>query len=154
MIYVFDSNTLIKIFNNYYREQFPSFWQKFTEYIADRKIISVRAVKTELVGRGDVLADFVKNTNIFITPSDDETAFMATIFQVKHFQSLISKKSMLQGREVADPYLIARAKIQNACVVTEEKLKPNAAKIPNVCQKFNIPCINFEQFMADENWFF
>jgi hypothetical protein len=38
--------------------------------------------------------------------------------------------------------------------VTEEKLKPNAAKIPNVCAHFQIPCINLERFMRDQNWSF
>lgn len=154
MIYVFDSDTLIKIFNHYYRNQFPSFWQKFDKYIADEKIISVRAVKAELQDRGDSLSDFVKQTDIFSIPSNDETNFVATIFQVSHFQLLISKKAVLQGSEVADPYLIARAKIENACVVTEEKFKPNAAKIPNVCAKFNVPCINLEGFMKREKWSF
>lgn len=154
MIYVFDSNTFIKIFNNYYREQFPSFWQKFDEYIAEEKIISVRTVKTELKDRGDSLSDFVNRTNIFPIPSNYETNFVATIFQIQHFQHLISKKAILQGSEVADPYLIAKAKIENACVVTEEKLKPNAAKIPNICQKFDVSCVNFEEFMRSESWFF
>ncbi len=43
--------------------------------------------------------------------------------------------------------IIACAKIQGGTVVTEEQLKPNAAKIPNVCEHFKIPCINLETFM-------
>ncbi|VVH61084.1 hypothetical protein BSPWISOX_2745 [uncultured Gammaproteobacteria bacterium] len=154
MIYVFDSNTLIKIFNHYYRAQFPSFWQKFDNYIANGKIISVRAVKTELKDGKDLLADFVMANNIFDMPTDDEAGFIKEIFEVEHFQGLINKKARLQGKEVADPYLIARAKVLDICVVTEEKFKPNAAKIPNVCQKFNVRCINLEQFMQDEGWSF
>jgi len=154
MIYVFDSNTLIKIFDNYYRSQFPSFWEKFDEYVANGKIISVRTVKTELKDGKDLLADFVMANNIFCMPTDDETDFITKIFEVEHFQDLISKKARLQGKEVADPYLIAKAKISNICVVTEEKFKPNAAKIPNVCQKFDVLCINLEQFMKDESWSF
>ncbi len=67
---------------------------------------------------------------------------------------LISKKARLQGKEVADPYLIAKAKVLNICVVTEEKLKDNAAKIPNVCQNFDVCCMNLEQFMQKERWSF
>lgn len=148
MIYIFDSNTLIKIFNHYYRERFPSFWEKFDEYVSAGKIISVRAVKTELKDGRNSLADFVRQNNIFDMPTNRETEFIAKIFQNQHFQSLISKKVILQGKEVADPYLIARAKILNACVVTEEKLKPN------VCKEFNVPCINLEKFMQNERWSF
>lgn len=154
MIYVFDSNTLIKIFHHYYPNQFPSFWEKFNDYITDGKIVSVRAVKAELKDGKDLLAVFVMNNDIFEIPKDEETEFMAEIFQNTHFQSLISKKARLQGKEVADPYLIARAKILNACVVTEEKFKPEAAKIPNVCQHFNVNCVNLEGFMEQENWSF
>lgn len=154
MIYVFDSNTLIKIFNNYYRAQFPSFWEKFDSAVVEREIISVRAVKNELEYGKDDLSRFVGENDIFDAPTDEETEFVATIFQTQHFQNLISKKARLLGKEVADPYLIARAKIQEACVVTEEKLKPNAAKIPNVCQEFKVGCINLEQFMKNENWSF
>ena len=154
MIYVFDSNTLIKIFNHYYRNQFPSFWKIFDEYVTAEKIISVRSVKTELKDGKDSLADFVMENNIFDIPTNEETEFIAIIFKNTHFQSLIDKKARLKGKEVADPYLIAKAKILNACVVTEEKLKPNAAKIPNVCEKFNVPCINLEEFMKREKWSF
>ena len=40
------------------------------------------------------------------------------------------------------------------CVVTEERIKPNAVKIPNVCDHFDIDCINFETLMVLENWQF
>ncbi len=154
MTYVFDSNTLIKIFNHYYRNQFPSFWEKFDKYVANGKIISVRTVKTELQDGRDMLADFVKSNGIFDMPTDDETDFITEIFKVEHFQDLISKKARLQGKEVADPYLIAKAKVLNICAVTEEKPKNNAAKIPNVCQNFDVCCMNLEQFMQKERWSF
>ena len=51
-------------------------------------------------------------------------------------------------------YLIAKAKVLNICAVTEEKLKDNAAKIPNVCQNFDVCCMNLEQFMQKEGWSF
>lgn len=35
-----------------------------------------------------------------------------------------------------------------------ELLKPNAAKIPNICDHFKIPCMTLEQFMEAEGWVF
>jgi len=67
---------------------------------------------------------------------------------------MIRKKERLKGMPVADPFVIARAKILNASVVTEEKHTENAAKIPNVCNHFNIPCIKLEGFMKEEKWVF
>ncbi len=40
------------------------------------------------------------------------------------------------------------------CVVTEEVRRPNAARIPNVCDHFGIGCINLEQLMEREGWQF
>jgi hypothetical protein len=50
--------------------------------------------------------------------------------------------------------VIAKAKVVGGCVVTQEKKKPQAAKIPNVCEHFGIHCVNLEGFMEQENWTF
>lgn len=72
-----------------------------------------------------------------------------------HFQALIRQKERLQGKPVADPFVIAKAwTMENGCVVTQEVKKPNAAKIPNVCEHFGIPCLNLEAFMENEKWRF
>jgi hypothetical protein len=47
--------------------------------------------------------------DIFSTPSNEETDFVARIFQVQHFQALIAQKSILTGRPVADPFVVAAA---------------------------------------------
>ena len=80
--------------------------------------------------------------------------FVSQIFSVPHFQALVPEKSQLDNRPCADPFVIARAKIINGCVVTEEKWKPNAAKIPNVCEHFGIDCTNLQGFMEREGWTF
>ena len=62
----------------------------------------------------------------------------------------------LHGTPVADPFVIACAKIRQGTVVTEERLKPHAAKIPNVCQHpgVSVPCIDLEDFMQKQGWSF
>ncbi len=93
--------------------------------------------------------------DIFATPSNDETEFVARIFQVQHFQALIAQKSILTGRPVADPFVVAAAATkQEGTVVTQETLKENAAKIPNVCQYFGVQCLDLEEFMAHQDWNF
>jgi hypothetical protein len=63
-------------------------------------------------------------------------------------------KDIVFGKYCLKRPLIAKAKVLNICVVTEEKLKDNAAKIPNVCQNFDVCCMNLEQFMQKERWSF
>lgn len=94
-----------------------------------------------------------ENKGLFSIPSIEELQFVNEIFAIAHFQQLIEKK-ILSGRPVADPFVIAKAKFEDAIVVTEEVYKENASKIPNVCEHFDVECINLEDFMQKENWQF
>lgn len=159
-VYVFDSGPLIDLFSHYYRERFPSLWQHFDEMIADGRITSTREVGNEIRGHGDKLAEWFEalkedRTNVFVIPTPTELEVVREIFSVRHFQAMIRKKRRLEGRPVADPFVIARAKcLENGCVVTTERNTPNAAKIPNVCEYFGVDWTDLEGFMEREQWRF
>jgi hypothetical protein len=155
--HIFDSSSL-KVLRNYYPAQFPTFWGRFHQAIADGRIVSAREVYNELqyVVKGTWIWDWAQSRKeIFPMPTDDETQFVGEIFKVQHFQTLVGLQQQLKGRPVADPFVIASAKCcKDACVVTEEVLKPNAAKIPNVCEHFDIQCTNVEGFLKQNGWEF
>ena len=156
MVYVFDTSSFIVI-SHYYPQQFPSFWNKFDEAVDIGKIISVREVFRELDQNASAphLSDWTENhKSIFIIPNAEATQFVSTIFSFPHFQALVSEKNRLAGRPCADPFIIAWAKVIGGCVVTEEREKPNAAKIPNVCRHFGIDGTNLQGFMEREDWSF
>ena len=168
-IYVLDTSSLIN-FRHYYQERFPSLWEKFHAMVRDDRITSTREVRSELLQKDDLVAQWAgDNIDVFPTPSEEEGQFVRRIFAIRDFQNNIGSKERLKGAPVADPFVIARAKcLPNGCVVTEEKLrdekKPSdekkpkkatkAAKIPNICQHFGIECINLEKFMQEEEWKF
>ena len=156
MNYVFDSDSLINLFRHYYPERFPTLWEKFNTLVSEGELTSVREVYNEIGSSEDTLGTWAKEQKniLFLESTVEELKFVAQIFQVKHFQSMIRKQERLKGKPVADPFVIARAKISGACVVTQEKKTENAAKIPNVCDHFGIRCINLEGFMKEENWIF
>ena len=142
---------------NYFQDRFPSFWTKVDYYMEVGKIISVKEVYEELQLQIDSerYLDWITfRKDIFKKPSENETDFIPRILEVRNFANLIGIKQIKEGKHVADPFLIASAKINNACVVTEEKYKPNAPTIPNVCEYFKIECVNLEKFMIKENWKF
>ncbi|MBL7647329.1 MAG: DUF4411 family protein [Candidatus Hydrogenedentes bacterium] len=155
-VYVFDSSPLIHLFRHYYRRRFPSLWQQFDDYVANGQITSTREALKELIGRDDELSNWCKlNGELFAMPTSAELQVVAEIFKVQHFQAMIRSKERLQGKAVADPFVIARAKcVENGCVVTLERHTPNAAKIPNVCEHFEVECTDLEGFMERENWRF
>lgn len=156
MRYAFDTSPFTTLFKNYYRGVFKSLWIGFDELVAEGRIISTREVKRELEGFQHVgMQAWVKsNTELFPVPTAEEAAFVARIFAVPHFQNNIEGKKVMRGGLVADPFIIARAAITKASVVTVETMKPNAADVPNICAHFKIPCLSLEQWMEKEDWEF
>jgi hypothetical protein len=153
--YLFDTNSF-RVLSNYYPDQFKTFWTKFAQSIAAGDVLSCKEVYNELesYSKNWIWGRAQTNKALFEPPTPDEAAFVAQIFGVPHFQSLISKEQILKGSHVADPFLIASARWRKGCVVTEEKLVPHGAKIPNVCDHFKVHCTNVEGFLKQNGWEF
>ena len=156
--YSLDTNTLSQIYRFYYKDRFPSFWVAFNKLVSSGRASSVSEVEAELRGAIGLSAAAQElkrlNQGFFSLPSSSEQEFIAEIFGVPHFLNLISAKAIAKGTPVADPFVIAKAASFSLCVVTEEVHRPNAARIPNVCDHFGIECINLEQLMQREGWRF
>lgn len=156
MIYVFDNTSLSKL-KHYFPNVFKSVWNGLDQLVGSGEMISTREVWNELE-RGSPHPHtqpwFKAHHNMFKVPQAEELRFVASIFSVSHFHALIGTKQRLNGTPVADPFVIALAKVRGGTVVTEEEFKPNAAKIPNVCDHFNVQCINLETFMHRQEWNF
>jgi len=156
MNYVFDTSAFI-VMSHYFPERFPTFWERLNGFVAKKRIGSVREVKRELEygNAKQHLADWVAaNGPLFRIPSEDEMNFVAQVFAVRQFQQMVRAKQLLSGTAVADPFVIAAAKVQRACVVSEETERPNSARIPTVCTYFGVQCITVEGFMMREGWTF
>lgn len=154
--YVFDTSSMI-VWKNFYPDAFTSLWNKIDEAAASGMISSVREVLNELEQRSDsdaVLSWAHNNRHVFLIPSEEEQEAVVRILGVSHFQQMISQQAILKGTPVADPFVVAAALVRGRTVVTEELMKPNAAKIPNVCMHFGVRCINLAQFMAEQRWAF
>jgi replicative DNA helicase len=150
MSYVFDTSS-IRSLQHFYPRVFKSIWDGLDDLVTRQELISTREVYNELERQAvsDEVLKWAKNHKVmFSTPTGAELLFVAEIFKIRHFQGLI---------------VIACARIKQATVVTEEGwqrggkalvLKPNAAKIPNVCAHFKIPCVDLEEFMHQQGWTF
>lgn len=165
MTYVFDTSS-IRSLQHFYPRVFRSIWDGLEALVLQGQLISTREVLNELERQAvseDVMNWIRDHRAIFATPTTDELRFVATIFQVRHFQALIGQQQRLKGTPVADPFVIACAKVHGGTLVTEEGWmrpstsltpKPHAAKIPNVCAHFGIPCVDLEGFMHQQDWRF
>ena len=156
--YSLDTNTISQIYRFYYKDRFPSFWVRFNILVSSGRACSVSEVEAELRGAIGMMAAAEElkqlNQGFFSLPTASEQAFIGEIFGVPHFLNLIGAKAIAKGTPVADPFVIARAASFGLCVVTEEIRRPNAARVPNVCDYFDIECINLQQLMIREGWQF
>jgi hypothetical protein len=154
-MYVIDTSVVSALHRNYYRTHFVTLWERFDAMVENGKFTSTREAFRELEDLGGEGLDWAqKNTGLFITPNAKEGAFVANIYAVEHFQANIEKQKILRGGKNADPFLIARAASLGATVLSMEQFKPNAAKIPNICKHFNVPCLDLRGFMEKEDWVF
>ena len=72
---------------------------------------------------------------------------------------LLSHRGLVEGgskKNSADPYVIALAKQEQCKVVTEETHTRNdkSPKIPDVCDAYQITCIDFVSFAREEKFTF
>jgi hypothetical protein len=156
MSYVFDNSPLSVLFKNFYRNTFRTLWENFDALVADGRIVSTREALREIEdGAPENLLAWAKDhTELFAMPAPAEARFVARIYTVTHFQQNIEQQKLLKGGNNADPFVIAKAAIEDRAVVTMEEFKPNAAKIPNICRHFNVRCLSLQEFMEEEGWEF
>jgi len=155
-MYVFDTSPLSTLFKNYYRRRFPSLWRNFDVLVSAGSLVSTREAYREVVdGPVAELREWAGNNQaLFSVPTAAEGALVARIYAVPHFHQNIEQQKLLKGGRNADPFVIARASVEGGTVVTMEVFKQNAAKIPNICRHFGVPCMTLEEFMEAEGWQF
>ncbi|MDE0152345.1 MAG: DUF4411 family protein [Gammaproteobacteria bacterium] len=155
-MYVFDTSALSEIFRSFYRSRFPTLWKKFDRLIEKGMITSTREVGRELkqYGRHDLQNWIREHPEAFPIPSVAEAEFVQKIYLVRHFRQNVERKKILKGGLNADPFVIAKAAAHDSLVVTLETERPQAVRVPNICEYFDIPCLNLEGFMTNEDWVF
>jgi len=157
MAFVLDTNSL-KACQSYFPGVFKNVWQHLQQAVDDGGLFSVKEVKREV----DIQSfpDWLKkwatdNRHMFRSPTPEEARFMGEqLFAVPKYRELIGSIHALQGRPVADPYLLAAAYVGSHTIITEEKPKPNSSKIPTIAKQFGIPTTTMEEYMEAQGWEF
>jgi hypothetical protein len=157
MDYLLDTNIFIEAKRRYYGMDIcPGFWD-WLDHAHSRGIVaSVTSVCDELREGNDELAKWAKDrtgAGWFLSIDDVATQqYFAEI--VRYVQSLPYTQAALdEFLRVADPWLIAKARVMDATVVTHETYDPNARRkipIPNICRNFGLSCLDtFDLLRAD-----
>ncbi|MDI9348939.1 MAG: DUF4411 family protein [Candidatus Symbiobacter sp.] len=155
MIYVFDSSSFSEM-SAFFPNIFVAFWLKFDASVDAGEITSTKEVLTEIERspHEDIIKWAKDHKVIFPPPDDKEAKIVSNIFSVPKFLESVGKKQILRGTPVADPFVVARAKVLAGCVVTEERFVNGGSRIPNICEHYNVSCINLKEFLIQKNWRF
>ncbi|MEA2019966.1 MAG: DUF4411 family protein [Campylobacterota bacterium] len=143
-LYLLDSNIFIEAKNRYYGMDFcPAFWDFLDAQIIKTNIVSIKDVYTELTKGTDDLGQWIKERKDsgFFLPVEDEETQMEFMKIVQYVSDHYSQEEANRFLNVADPWLIAKAKVLNATLITQEVLAPSntrKVKIPNICQQFGV----------------
>lgn len=150
MIYLIDANILIQAKNLHYGMDFcPAFWEFIDKKAPSSSIASIEFVYNEIVDGADELAMWIEDRKDyihFLNLDDDDTQNkfieIANYVNSNGFgQAHIDK--FLSG---ADPWLIAKASVLDATIVTHEVLVNGhgikKVKIPNICDAFGVKYTN------------
>ena len=156
ILYCFDSGALITPHRYRYPiDMFPLLWDRLTETFCGGRVFLCKEAFDEIVDRGDKLSGWIeerKNQNpLLVRETLNEIWQLGTEIARANPKMAISRSG-----KAADPSVIAHAKIAGATVVTEENSSgnPDGQKVPNVCERMDVRCINFLEFMRDENYRF
>ena len=164
MRYLLDANVFIEAKNRYYAFDIcPGFWEWMDSVCASATDVgSIRNVRDELIIGNDDLAAWAKarqDAAWFLKVDDEDTQTLFAAIATDIAGSTYSSPAQNKFLGGAAPWLIAKAKILGATVVTHELPEPQAKKrvpIPNVCEKFGVPFVNtfdtLRQFTASFNW--
>ncbi len=163
-LYIIDTNTLITPQNHFYPfDLFPVFWESLENLVKDGTAIIIENVAAEIKQeKDDELASWVTKhpEQIYKTESDKEIInVVSAIFkELQNNENYDSAKSIDNWSKVADPWVIATAKVKNGTIVTFEKMASISSgnpsgkpKIPNIASIFGVRTINLFQMIREVN---
>jgi len=142
--YLLDANTYIQAKNQYYGMDIcPAYWDWLDQQFQQRLVASVKMIGRELRDLRTLSPTTTKKPKLFF--SSIIQAVMQGDYNQGNRDSFLAK---------ADPWIIAKARVIGAAVVTHESvLAPNTrkVKVPNICHQFDVPCVNTFQFLRELN---
>lgn len=161
-VFLIDTNSLITPHLTYYPFDFaPSFWEQMERHIEDGDIAILDIVKSEILQGKDSLKDWILNLhNIGKYIDHRQSAILEQYAAILQYiqNSPYYKPSALKewaGENIADPWLIATAKVYDYTIITFESLNKglNAktpsknVKIPDVAKEFEVKTQNLYYLM-------
>ena len=163
-MYLLDSSVFIEAEKRYYPKNLcPGFWDSVSRCFNDGFAMSLDQVQDEISKQDD----HIELTLIELCGEDFflDSGSAAIISEVARItvnlkdRNKYTQPTLMDMERGADLYLIAVCFLNNWTLVTEEKESPYPnqktgqykAKIPAICQDFNIRCLRTTEFLIEMN---
>ncbi len=154
-VYVIDTSGLIMLESTFKYDNpvFRAIWEEIEELIKQGCFKTIDFVEDEInsyEGKEEFLKKWVQKWKKYLVVSTDAASINAAIpiINDEYKSGFFDAKKQAEGKEEADPYLIAYCKIHNCILITNEsKVKPN--KIPSVSKKNEVKCIDINDFLIE-----
>jgi hypothetical protein len=154
IIYVIDTSALIDLENIFKHDNpvFKAIWEEIENLIVKDNLLTLDFVEEEInsyEGEREFLKEWIKKwekKKKFIKATDETVINEAIPIINQEFNTgFLNKNKLANGKDEADPYLIAYCKINNFVLITNEsKYKSN--RIPAVADKNGVSIINIYEF--------
>ncbi|MEX2235811.1 MAG: DUF4411 family protein [Cyclobacteriaceae bacterium] len=154
-IYVIDANALIHLERHFPKNNsaFAAIWEEIEALMAVGSFITLDYVEEEInsyAGHRTFLQTWIKDCKKEFVVATDEICFNAArpIINQEYSTGFFDAKKQADGKEEADPYLIAYCQINGCTLITNEsKMHPH--RIPAVAKKLNVKCIDIADFLEE-----
>lgn len=157
-VYVIDSSALINLKNkfDYDNNVFKAIWEEIEELIQNDALITIDFVEKEIIedylGNQDFLIKWIKKfkrKRKFVKKIDEDVINEAIpIINNEYDSGFLKKNKLADGKDEADPYLIAICKLNGYKLISDEK-KFVSNKIPEVAKKNGVDCISLYEFFEE-----
>lgn len=149
--YVVDSSFFLDLWKEdgaFSKEIFIGIWDALKEGIVSGQVIAPKIVREELRNTTDnALKEWTSDHTSMFIPFD--TAQLASVTEiVQRFPGYAE-----EPRNLADPQVVALARVRGLTVLTSEKWVPTLGKnpkMPNVCESFNLKWLSIKSYCEAE----
>jgi len=151
--YCIDTSAFVDLWRiSYPPDVFQTLWKRIDDLISEGRLIAPREVFKELEKRDDELLKWTRKNKKMFKDLDP--------IQIREVQNILNGFPDLvdpnKTTPDADPFVISLAITKGWSVVTSENPgNPGGRpKIPDVCEKYKVSCLQLIDFFRKEKWEF
>ena len=153
MKYSIDTSALLEAWRRQYPpDVIPALWDGLDNLIRSGHLRATEEVLHELERKDDAVFQWARSWRALFVEIDGPIQIAVHTILRNHGKLLDTRKS----RSGADSFVIALAQLNNAAVVTNERMTGSADRpnIPDVCGALRIRCINMLELIREQGWVF